>query len=153
MRDRFVLRAIILAALVFHLQLAYPCSWAIGYFHQITRLRRTVVGMHRGWPRWLRQRVARGDVNLRLYEYRWPLHDRSEMKLVKTARTDDSGRFDFGVLQEGHYTLVIDWPSEDANWFDVEIKELPRPTSLVKIDVSPVYPDCTGGREFTAFSE
>jgi|HubBroStandDraft_1064217.scaffolds.fasta_scaffold40110_2 5-hydroxyisourate hydrolase-like protein (transthyretin family) len=73
--------------------------------------------------------------------------------LVKTARTDKDGRFDFGVLQEGHYTFVIDWPSEYAESFDVEIKKLPRSTSSVKIDVSPVYPDCTGGHEFVEFSD
>ena len=90
-------------------------------------------------------------MNLRLYEYRWPLYDRSEMPLVKTVKTDRSGRFDFGDLQEGHYTLVIDWPSEYAEWFDVEIKKLPKSTASVKIDVSPVYPDCTGGHEFISF--
>jgi hypothetical protein len=74
------------------------------------------------------------------------------MPLVKTVRTDTNGEFDFGVLQEGHYTLVIDWPSEYADWFDVEIKNLPRRTSSVKIDVSPVYPDCTGGHEFITFT-
>ncbi len=153
MKHRFGLRAIILAAVVCQAQLGSPCSWATGYFHQVTHLRGAVVGMNRGWPRWLRQRVARDSVNLRLYEYRWPLHNRNEMPLVKTVKTDGNGRFDFGVLQEGHYTLVIDWPSEYANSFDVEIKKLPRPTSFVKIDVSPVYPDCTGGHEFIAFSD
>ena len=101
----------------------------------------------------MRQRVARDNVNLRLYEYRWPLHDRGEMSLVKSVKTDGSGRFDFGDLQEGHYTLVIDWPSEFAEWFDVEIKKLPRPTTSVKIDISPVYPDCTGGHEFVSLQE
>ena len=101
----------------------------------------------------MRQRVARDNVNLRLYKYRWPLHDRSEMPLVKTVKTDGSGRFDFGELQEEHYTLVIDWPSEYGEWFDVEIKKLSRPTTSVKIDVSPVYPDCTGGHEFIPLQE
>jgi hypothetical protein len=68
------------------------------------------------------------------------------------VKTDATGRFDFGVLQEGHYTLVIDWPSEYSSWFDVEIKKLPRATSSVKVDVSPVYPDCTAGHEVIAFS-
>jgi hypothetical protein len=153
MQNRLVPRVIIVAALVFQVPLARPCSFVVGYFHQVTCLRGTVVGMGRGWPRWLRQRVARGSVNLRLYEYRSPVHNRSEMPLVETVRTDKDGRFDFGILQEGHYTLVIDWPSEYSESFDVEIKELPRPTSSVKIDVSPVYPDCTGGHEFIAFSD
>jgi hypothetical protein len=126
MRVRFAIQAMMLVALVFQMQLADLCKFAIGYFYQVTSLRGTVLGMNRGWPRWLRQRVARGNVNLRLYEYRWPLHDRSEMPFVKTVRTDTGGQFDFGVLQQGHYTLVID---------------------------CPVYPDCTGGHEFIAFSE
>jgi hypothetical protein len=83
-------------ALVFQVQLAYPCSWAIGYFNQITCLRGTVVGMNRGST--LVQTVARDNVNLRLYEYRWPLHNPSEMPLVKSVKTDGSGRFDFGDL-------------------------------------------------------
>jgi hypothetical protein len=135
-----------------YVQLAYPCSWAVGYFHQVTSLRGTVVGMNRGWPRWVRQHVARENVKLRLYEYRWPLHNRNEMPLVKTMTTDRDGKFDFGEVKEGHYTLVVDWPSEYANLFDVEIKKLPKATSSIKIDASPVYPDCTGGHEFIVLS-
>ena len=153
MTHRFIIPTLIFAALLLHVQRAYPCSWAIGYFHQVTRLRGTVVGTNRGWPKWLRQRVSRENVNLRLYQYRWPIHDRSEMLLVKEVRTNDGGRFDFGGLPEGHYTLVIDWPVEYGEWFDVEIKKLPKQTSTVKIDVTPVYPDCTGGHEFITFSE
>jgi hypothetical protein len=52
--------------------------------------------------------------------------------------------FDFGPLRTGHYRLAID----DKDSFDVEIKELPQVTESVTIDVSPVYPDCTGGHEF-----
>jgi hypothetical protein len=107
--------------------------------------------MSRGWPRWVRQRVVRSNVTLHLYEYRWPLHNRSEMPFVKSVKTDDHGQFDFGELPIGHYTLVIDWPSEYAEWFNVEITRLPKPTTSVKIDVSPVYPDCTGGHEFISF--
>jgi hypothetical protein len=81
------------------------------------------------------------------------LHDHSGMPLVKSVKTDGSGRFDSGDLQEGHYTLVIDWQSEYAERFNVEIKKLPRPTTSVKIDLSPVYPDCTGGHEFISLQE
>ena len=91
------------------------------------------------------------DLKLRRKAYRLVRGSDPEMPLVKAVKTDGSGRFDFGDLQEGHYTLVIDWPSESAGWFDVEIKKLPRPTTSVKIDVSPVYPDCTGGHEFISF--
>lgn len=81
----------------------------------------------------------------------WPLRDRREMPLVRALKTDECGRFDFGELPKGHYRLVIDWPSEYAEWFDVEITKLPKPTTSVKIDVSPVYQDCTGGPEFISF--
>jgi hypothetical protein len=37
-------------------------------------------------------------VRMRLYEYRWPVHDWNERPLVKTLETDPSGRFDFGAL-------------------------------------------------------
>ena len=64
--------------------------------------------------------------------------------IVKTLETDSKGAFDFGSLRTGHYTLAID----DEESFDVEIKELPQVTESITIDVSPVYPDCTGGHEF-----
>ncbi len=161
MRSWSLYRVLLAGAVIFHAQQAVSCSFATGYFHQITRLRGTVVGMGNYWPllgyhsypRWLRRRVARDNVDLRLYEYRWPLHDRSEMPLVKTIKTDRSGRFDFGEVSEGHYTLVIDWPAEYSNFFDVEIKRLPAETSSVKIDVSPVDPDCSGGHEFITYSK
>ena len=108
MRNQFFHRLFVVAVLVLLLVCpAHPCSWAVGYFQQLTCLRGTIVGMNRGWPRWLRQRVVRANVNARLYEYRWPLHDRREMPLVKTVQTDKRGWFDFGELPKGHYTLVL----------------------------------------------
>jgi len=68
---------------------------------------------------------------------------RSDLELVKTVETNSDGRFDFGPLKTGHYTLVI-----EGDQFDVEIKDLPRLTESVTIDVSPIFPDCTGGHEF-----
>jgi len=62
---------------------------------------------------------------------------------VKTVETNSDGHFDFGPLKIGHYTLVI-----EGDQFDVEIKDLPRLTESVTIDVSPIFPDCTGGHEF-----
>jgi hypothetical protein len=78
---------------------------------------------------------------LSLYEYGQPWDERL---LVKTIETDDRGTFDFGLLKLGHYVLRID----DNYLFDVEITDLPRKTQSVTIDVSPIYPDCTGGHEF-----
>lgn len=71
------------------------------------------------------------------------------MPLVKAMETDADGKFDFGSLDEGHYTLIVDdevWGSSE--WFDVEIKNLPQRTASVTIDISPVTPDCKGGHEF-----
>jgi hypothetical protein len=121
------------------------CSFAIGYFHQVTALKGRVVGTKsHGLPRWLRQSFARKHAKLALYEYRWPRTSWDDASLIKRIETDDRGNFDFGSLRTGHYTLRID----DNDLFDVELKDLPRVTESVTIDVSPVYPDCTGGHEF-----
>ena len=120
------------------------CTLAPGYFYQITALKGRVVGTH-GYhtyaSRWFRQRFARKHANLALYKYSQPS---DETSLVKTVETDDHGSFDFGPLALGHYTLRID----ESDLFDVEIKELPRKTESVTIDVSPINPDCKGGHEF-----
>src|SRR6266705_5045341 len=120
------------------------CTLAPGYFYQITALRGRVVGTHshhRFAPRWLRQYFIRKHAELTLCEYRqrW-----DEPLLVKTIETDDRGSFDFGPLKLGHYSLRID----DNDLFDVEVKDLPRKTESVRIDVSPINPDCKGGHEF-----
>ena len=74
--------------------------------------------------------------------------------MVKNVVTDQDGRFDFGPLNDGHYTLVIDWPSKSAHSFDVELKRnLAKQTSDIKIDVTWFYPDCTGGHEFVVSSQ
>lgn len=160
MRSRLLFRAFLAGALFIQAQNAVSCEFTIGHFHQVTRLRGTVVGMGNCWPllgyhsypRWIRQLVRRGNVNLRLYDYRWPGSIR-ERQPVATMRTDQHGAFDFGILREGHYTLVIDWPVEDGDQFDVEITKLAAQTSSVEIDVSPVNPDCTGGHEFIRYSK
>jgi hypothetical protein len=130
---------------------AQPCSWAVGYFHQITVLKGQVVGSNIALfqpVRWLRQSFVRKRAKLTLYQYCWPCA-LNEMVPVKTVETDNDGKFDFGVLGPGHYTLVVDektWGRSDR--FDVEVKDLPRSTESVTIDVSPNFPDCTGGHEF-----
>ena len=136
--------AIISLALLFAFHTS-ACSLVLGYFYQLTSLKGRVVGTkeHHVFdpPRWLRQSVVQNHAKLTLYEYRQPFDKRL---LVKTVETDDHGSFDFGPLGIGHYTLRID----DENSFYVEIKDLPRKTESVTIDVSPVYPDCSGGHEF-----
>jgi hypothetical protein len=159
MAKRSFFRLIVAVGLVIQAEQAISCSFSVGYFHQVTRLRGTVVGMdnywpllgYRAYPRWLRHRAHRDDAVLRLYEYR-PANLRQSPALA-TVRTDKHGVFDFGTLREGHYTLVIDWAAEYSDRFDVEIKQLPAETSSVVIDVSPVDPDCTGGHEFISYSK
>jgi hypothetical protein len=80
------------------------------------------------------------------YEYRWPIRAQNDMPLVKGTETDSKGNFEFGVLKDGHYTLVVDDEAlGNSDWFDVEIKSLPRETVSVTIDISPNFPDCKGG--------
>jgi hypothetical protein len=97
----------------------------------------------------LRQSFARKQASLTLYEYRWPINARNDLSFIKHAKADANGHFDFGLLQPGHYTLVVDdegWGRSD--WYDVEVKDMPRTTESVTIDVSPHFPDCMGGHEF-----
>jgi hypothetical protein len=71
------------------------------------------------------------------------------MSLVKKSVTDGDGNFDFGSLDQGHYTLIVhDMRWDSSDWFDVEIKNLPRQTDSVTVDISPNFPDCKGGHEF-----
>jgi hypothetical protein len=122
---------------------ANSCEWAMGYFQQITALKGRVVGADiRGLPRWLRQSFPRKHAKLTLYEYQWPRIP-TDLPLVKAVETDNDGRFDFGPVETGHYTLVV-----ENDRFDVEVKDLPHFTESVTVDVSPFYPDCTGGHEF-----
>jgi hypothetical protein len=122
----------------------------MGYFYQVTALKGRVVGSTwHGLPRWLRQSFPLKHVKLALYEYRWPRVGWDDGSLVKTVETDDRGNFEFGPLKMGHYTLKVD----DVDSFDVERTDLPRQTGNITIDVSPVYPDCTGGHEFIVSSK
>jgi hypothetical protein len=137
-------------------QFAYACSFAKGYFYQVTALRGTIVGVNRGDPRhqlrWLRQQVTRGNVDLTLYEYAWPAKLR-DLKLIKKTKTDNHGKFDFGDLREGHYTLQIEDPAGHEDLYDIQIYPLTNKTISVTIDISPVFPDCTGGHEFIVTSQ
>jgi hypothetical protein len=119
------------------------CTLALGYFYQVSALKGRVVGAHNLTyaPRWLRQSFVRKHAKLALYEYRQPW---DESSLVKTVEADNQGDFDFGSLKIGRYTLRLD----DNDLFAIEVKELPRITASVTIDVSPIHPDCKGGHEF-----
>ena len=127
------------------------CSWAIGFFYQVTSLRGTVVGSK--FPvlhsfRWFRQSVVRPQAKLILYDYCWPCDVRS-LAPVKTVLTDNDGKFDFGILKPSHYYLGIDDEKGSlSDEFEVEIKGPPNSKESETIDISPVSPDCKGGHEF-----
>lgn len=145
--------ALLLLALAFAVLApsTFACSFPVDYFHQVTRLRGTVVGVASHDPRhiwgWMRQRVAVAGAKLTLYEYRWPIADENGRRLVKSTKADKNGAFDFGALPDGHYTLVIDAPW-GRDLYDAQMVKSAPQTASIMIDVSPVYPDCTGGHEF-----
>ena len=143
--------AAIALILILDVHLARACSFATGYFHQATTLKGRVVGTNSRLLdsiRWLRQSLSRKDVKLTLYGYD-EQRAVSDWIPIKIVTTDANGKFDFGAVRTGHYTLRIDeekWPHSD--FFDVEIKGPPNPKESELIDISPVSPDCTGGHEF-----
>ena len=126
----------------------YACTWATGYFHQVTAVRGQVVGSSWASFRWLRQSFSVGDAKLTLYEYRFPA--KGELRKVAVTSADRHGRFDFGPVPMGHYFLDIQVRGSDrmGGLFDVEVTEAVRTTKSITIDVSPIMPDCTGGHEF-----
>src|SRR6185437_15466678 len=141
-RSKLILTVLLLLLLSVFKTLA--CSLNPMYFYEVTALKGRVVGMHTRHefaPRWLRHMFLRKHAKLALYEYGQPL---DKTLPLKTVETDGNARFDFGPLKAGHYTLTID----DEDFFNVEIKDLPRKTESVTIDVSPINPDCKGGHEF-----
>ena len=136
---------VVASLLLFTVSQGHACSFVRGYFYQVSLLKGRVVGVtFRGLPRWLKQSFARKRAKLALYEYRWPRAAWDDGSLIKTVETDERGNFDFGPLRIGHYTLRID----GRDLFDVEVKDVPQVTGSITIDVSPFYPDCTGGQEF-----
>lgn len=127
------------------------CSWAVGYFYQVTALRGRVVGARLGWLQEippLRRAFVRRHASLTLYVYQRPVSPRTHLQVVKTVQSDDHGWFDFGAVPSGHYRLVIQDGQYFSDWFDVEVRKLARTTHYVTIDVSPVSPDCSGGHTF-----
>jgi hypothetical protein len=154
---KYVKALALIATVLLLLSPAHPCEWQTGYFYQVTGLRGKVVGARLGplqYAGWLRQSFVRKHAELTLYSYRAPITARSDMPLVKKSTADDDGKFDFGSLNQGHYTLIVDDASWGiSTWFDVEIKILPRQTESVTLDISPNFPDCKGGHEFVINSK
>jgi hypothetical protein len=143
--------ATITAAIVFVLAVGgsktFACAWATDYFYQVTNLRGTVVGSN--FPvlhsfRWYRQSVVLPQAKLTLYSYCFPC-DLWGRAPVRTVVADARGKFDFGALTPSHYYLGIDDKrSALSALFQVEIKSSQNARESETIDISPVYPDCTG---------
>jgi hypothetical protein len=127
------------------------CTFPEGYFFQVMNLKGQVIGPSRSiWQsiRWWRQTVPLPNVKLILYVYCSPCI-LSNQTQVKSAVTTADGRFDFGSVKPGHYTLAItDDYSQHSDRFDVEIKGLPDPKQFEIINISPATPDCKGGHKF-----
>jgi hypothetical protein len=129
--------------------LCHGCSWAVGYFHQVTAIRGRVVGSSWARLRWLRQSFSVDNATLTLYEYRFPAPI-ERLRKVAVTRTDSHGDFDFGSVPNGHYLLSIEVKDSNrmGDLFDVEVTDATKGTKSITIDVSPVTPDCRGGHEF-----
>jgi hypothetical protein len=136
----------ILLFLLLHSENGLACSFAPGYFYQVTAIRGRIVSytwrLRRLWGS-----VGVADATLTLYEYRFPANI-EDLKRISTVTTDSDGNFDFGPIPKGHYHLRIDADQMD-NWFDVEVIDTVSKTDRIIVDVSPVAPDCTGGHKFT----
>ena len=128
---------------------APSCSLVRGYFHQVTRLKGKVLGRSLGPVqfRWLRQMFSVAEAELTLYDYNQPFSWHSKPAAIARIQTNSAGEFEFGNIPEGHYRLEISGKNL-YDLFDVEITKKVPPTKSVTIDVSPIFPDCTGGHEF-----
>lgn len=120
--------AVIALTLILGTPLMCSCTLPRGYFFQVTSLRGRVVGTNIPFLdsiRWFRQSLTRKDAKLILYDY-GDTRVVSDLVAVKSVITDADGKFDFGAIKVGHYTLRIDeekWPHSD--FFDVEVKGRP----------------------------
>jgi hypothetical protein len=150
-------RVIVLIALILWLESlqTQACTLTVGYFYQIPALKGQVVGTRVGLfqsSRWLRQSFARNHAKVRLYLYQFPARLEGTTP-IKSVEANADGRFDFGPFPAGHYTLEVhddDWGYSEL--FNVEAKDLGKKTTSVKIDVSPIRPDCKGGHEIVVTS-
>ena len=149
---RPISKAIVVGLLwVLTLPPVWPGTWVEGYFYQVTALKGQVVGSESvvaRQMRWLRQSFTQKDANLTRYQY-CSLCGLDQMVIVKTVKTNKDGKFDFGPLKEGRYKLTIrpaGWDGEDS--LALQVKDMPKATDSVTLDVSPNSPDCPGGHEF-----
>lgn len=128
-------------------QSSSACTWAPGYFHQVTHLKGKVVGRSLGSVqfRWLRRMFSVSGAELVLYEYSQPWD--KKRPAVARVKANSAGEFDFGNILEGHYRLEISGENL-YDLFDVEVTNKALATRSIMIDVSPIFPDCTGGHEF-----
>ena len=135
----------ILLFLLLHSENGLACSFAHGYFDQVTAIRGRIVSytwrLRRLWGS-----VGVADAKLMLYEYHFPAKI-EDLKRIGTVTTESNGNFDFGQIPKGHYHLRIDADQMD-DWFDVEVIDAMSKTDRIIVDVSPVAPDCTGGHKF-----
>jgi hypothetical protein len=125
------------------------CTFARGYFFQVTHLNGRVVGRSLGLVqfRWLRRMFPLSGAQLTLYDYSQPIFWDNRPPAVARVKANSQGAFDFGDVHVGHYTLEIS-SGELDEFFDVEITAVVPMTKSVLIDVSPVGSDCSGGHEF-----
>ena len=130
----------------------HTCTFAVGYFHQVTAIRGRVVGKNLPLFQfaWFRQSFSVASASLTLYEFRSEPAKTENRKRIATATTNSQGDFDFGPIPKGHYSLDVAVPGSDVmgGWFDVEVTDVVKPTAAITLDVSPISPDCTGGHEF-----
>ena len=150
MRPRAWLRWVTVAALVMVAAVAArPC--AMDQFYGLTGLRGQVVGASLGplnYLPWLRRSFVRANAKLTLYEFRLPMKLTDPQHAVKSTTSDAQGNFDVGPLAEGRYTLVVDDAGLNrSEWFQVEIRQMPKQTGSVLLDVSPHPADCSSGHE------
>jgi hypothetical protein len=151
---KFVLYSAPLFLLLVFATDAPACTWARGYFHQVTHLNGRVVGRSLG-PlqfQWLRRMFSVGNAELLIFNYNQPSTWHTKALAIAVTRTNPAGEFEFKGVPEGHYLLVIDGGSlQDA--FQVEITSKVKPTKSILIDISPTFPDCTGGHQMEISSK
>jgi hypothetical protein len=125
------------------------CSFAFGYFHQVTQFKGKVVGRSLSPVqfRWLRRMFSVAGAELTLYDYKDPFHWAHRPPAIAQTKTNSAGEFEFKAVKEGHYTLLIEG-SGFVDSFDVEVTSKVPPTAWITIDVSPTSPDCSGGHQF-----